>query len=280
MLSHAVYALLAGAHAHGSAPLPTDCRNNTAPEYAAGGQLRVMSYHIHYNTIAADQQRFYEGFVAQFGALFNPSTYPGFEVHQCPFGPNYGSNSFDYVCSLEGPYQEHSVGVGEGPWAGPQRAFFIPDEHIDAAWAWAQANKGVMDVLKHPNTGCMHDDHSLRANWDSTLRDLCDAPLADDDEAAPVAGCNGTCAAMTARFDCADYFAPGKAMAGLCDKTCGFAPSNPTISILNFPCNVPGSGCNDSIYPGPPSCGCTLPLPDDAPGHSCKGCIPSYVPPS
>ena len=37
MLSHAVYALLAGAHAHGSAPLPTDCRNNTAPEYAAGG---------------------------------------------------------------------------------------------------------------------------------------------------------------------------------------------------------------------------------------------------
>ena len=62
----------------------------------------------------------------------------------------------------------HSVGVTEGgsPWSGPQRAFFIIGEHIDAAWKWAQANKGDLDVLKHPNTGCMHDDHSQRARWD------------------------------------------------------------------------------------------------------------------
>ena len=240
-----------------------------------------MSWHIHYNTVASDQERFYSAFIAEFGALFNPAIFPGFEQHQCPFGPNYGSNAFSFICSLEGPYGAHSVGVGEGPWAGPQRAFFIPDVHIGDTWAWAQAHKGALDVLKHPNSGCMHDDHSLRARWNSTLRDLCDVPVADDDEAAATpAGCNGlSCATLTAKYDCAAYFAPGGSKAGLCDKTCEFAPSNPTISVLNFPCNMPGSGCNDSDYPGPPSCGCVLPLLSDDPKYSCKGCIPSFVPP-
>ena len=106
----------------------------------AGGNLVVMSYHIHYNTVASDQERFYQAFIKEFQSLFNPAQYPGFEANQCPFGPNFGSNAFQYVCSLEGPYQEHSVGVdalGGSPWAGPQRAFFIPAAHIGATWAWA-----------------------------------------------------------------------------------------------------------------------------------------------
>eukprot|EP00937_MAST-01D_sp_MAST-1D-sp2_P000568 g568.t1 len=266
-----------------AAALPTDCRNQTAPEYSPGGELRVMSYHIHYNTIASDQQRFYEAFIKQFQHLFNPEQYAGFEANQCPFGPNFGSNTFAYVCSLEGPYQEHSVGVagtlGGSPWAGPQRAFFIPTAHIDDAWAWAQANKGDLDVLKHPNSGCMHDDHSVRAEWNSTLRDACPRS-ADDDEAgglgAPAGAtpdCSKTCAELMQSFDCSQ-------LAGLCDKSCGNAPANPTISILNFPCNVPGTGCNDTKYPGPPACGCSdsLPLPDDAPGNACKGCVNQYTP--
>lgn len=52
----------------------------------------------------------------------------------------------------------------------------------------------------------------------------------------------------------------------------------PTISILNFPCNVPGTGCNDTLYPGPPSCGCSLPLKSDAHTDSCKNCVSSYYP--
>ena len=140
--------------------LPTDCRNQTASQ--EGGKLRIMSYHIHYNTITSDQQRFYQGFISEFEQYFNPEQYPGFERNQCPFGPNFGSNAWKYVCSLEGPYQEHSVGVGAGaggsPWSGPQRAFFIPTQYINETWAWSQANKGLLDVLKHPNTGCMHDE--------------------------------------------------------------------------------------------------------------------------
>lgn len=42
---------------------------------------------------------------------------------------------------------------------------------------------------------------------------------------------------------------------------------------------MPGTGCNDTLYPGPPSCGCTTPLKSDAPSDSCKNCINSYYPP-
>ena len=57
---------------------------------------------------------------------------------------------------------------------------------------------------QHPNLnpGCMHDDHSLRANWQ--------LPEWEDDGDAPV------------------------------------------INILDFPCNMPATGCNDTIYEGPP----------------------------
>ena len=262
--------------------LPTDCRNQTAHGMPGqdDGKLEVMSWHIHYNTITSDQERFYDGFIAEFKHLFPPTTFPGFDENQCPFGPNFGSNTFEYVCSLEGPYQEHSVGVsvsaevGGSPWSGPQRAFFIPLEHADAAWKWAQDNKGELDVLKHPNTGCMHDDHSIRALWNSTVRDKC-----DDSEYASYCE-SKTCAELTKTYACADYYAPGKSFAGWCDKTCGYAATDPTIDIANFPCNMPGTGCNDTIYGGPPACGCSdsLPLPDDSPANSCKNCINQYTP--
>jgi len=262
--------------------LPTDCRNQTAKGMPGqdDGKLVVMSWHIHYNTITGDQERFYEGFMSKFGQYFNPEQYAGYEKNQCPFGPNFGSNTWKYICSLEGPYQEHSVGLGDTklggmPWSGPQRAFFIPSEWIDEAWAWAQANKGELDVLKHPNTGCMHDDHSVRALWNSTLRDKCDI-----DEYAGYCQ-DKTCAELTKTYSCAEYYAPGKTYEGWCDKTCGYEATDPTISVLNFPCNVPGTGCNDTEWPNQnPACGCDsqLPLPDDAPEDACKGCTNQYTP--
>merc|ERR1712151_342124 len=50
----------------------------------------------------------------------------------------------------------------------------------------------------------------------------------------------------------------------------------PIINISNFPCNMPGSGCNDTLWPNePPACHCgtQLPLPDDSPENSCSFCI-------
>ena len=197
--------------------------------------MRVMSWHIHYNTNTTSQQLFYNAFIAKFAALFPPTQAHGFTKHQCPFGPNFGARDWKYICSLEGPYQEHSVGVTlkGSPWNGPQRAFVVPPAYIDEAWVWAQANKFEADVLKHANTGCMHDDHGLRAEWNSTLRDKCS--LKDS-------GCKGTCGELIKQYPCDKFYGPGQQFAGYCDKTCGFAPSNPTINTLEFPCNMPGTG--------------------------------------
>lgn len=214
----------------------TDCRGETAPEFDPSGRLRVLSWHIHYTTNTSDQERFYNAFVEEFQALFPPTDVGNL----CPFGPNYGLDTYEYICSLEEAYEEawaveralefeKANGVGEeesklggSPWTTPQRAFFVPLDSIDVTWAWAQANRGYLDLLKHPNSGCMHDDHSVRALWNAT------------------------------------------------------SETAPTINVLEFPCNVPATGCNDTIFSGPPSCGCDVPVEDDSPESSCANCLRYY----
>ena len=194
-----------------------NCRNRTWSD------LTVMSWHIHYTTNSSDAQRFYSAFVKQFSKYF-PS-----DGRKCPFGPNYGSNAYPFVCSLEADIFDTQIvarNVAGDPWSVPQRAFFVPVQYKVEAWAWAKENVGGSDILLHANTGCMHDDHSLRAEW--------------------ILG--------------------------------GGRSSSPIIQVLEFPCNVPLTGCNDTKYHGPPSCGCSTPLKSDAPSDSCKNCVSQYTP--
>ena len=155
-----------------AAAAPTDCRNHTWTQ--DGGDLIVMSWHVHflYNTSA--MKPFSDAFKAAFEADFPPAG------AQCPFGPNYGNNDYPYTCALEDcdpadanfesaegrSFRETGVGVGGSPWNDAQCAFFIPTKHIAKTWAWSQKHKNGVDLVKHPNTGCMHDDHSLRLLWD------------------------------------------------------------------------------------------------------------------
>lgn len=208
-------------HAHSL----SDCRNQTFGSNKAGN-LSIMSWHIHYNTNTTGQRLLYEAFMTEFYDSKKFAFPPGTSV--CPFGPNYGAAEYPYACSLESPY-EHWGGdnvafahVGGTPWTGPQRAFFLPNKYIDEAWKWVVANRFETDVVRHPNSGCMHDDHSVRAVW-----------VAQDPAKVPV------------------------------------------IDITNFPCNSPGTGCNDTLFDGPPACNCAakLPLPDDSPQNSCEFCI-------
>jgi len=199
--------------------LPTDCRNQTVVE--DGGKLPTMSYHIHYTTSKGSKKEmktFYEAFSAKFADKFS-------STKQCPFGPNYGaytSSTFPAksICSLEGALEfeiAEGVDLKGSPWGQlDQRAFFIPIEFIDEAWEWSKANRQDLDIVKHPNSGCMHDDHGLRKVWAGTAR---------------------------------------------------------TIYTLQFPCNVPATGCQDNDYQGPPSCGCDGERSSDAPKDSCKNCI-------
>lgn len=139
-----------------------------------------------------------------------------------------------YERTLDFERRHHHLGsssiVGGSPWAVPQRAFFVPLSIVDEAWEWTvrEENRGFCDVLLHPNSGCMHDDHGLRGTW----------------------------------------------ILGPASK------SDPTISTLGFPCNMPATGCNDNNYEGPPSCGCDTPLDSDAPDDSCKNCVVNYAPSS
>jgi len=230
-------------------PVNNDCRNRTWE--LDGGDLVVLSWHIHYTTNTTAQDIFEKAFTEKFIDLFPPkierSDWQSSRL-QCPFGPNFGSNAYKYVCSLEDdPYMQTIVNqtsddadglsptqLGGSPWTGPQKAFFVPYEHIEETWRWAKANRGYVDIIKHGNTGCMHDDHGLRAEW--------------------VLGEASTV--------------------------------QPTIATLEFPCNVPGTGCNDNYFMGPPACGCSadLPLKSDAPTDSCGYCIsidtahPGYEP--
>lgn len=201
--------------------LPSDCRNQTVEE--EGGLLPLMSYHIHYvrNSSASsdkkEMKRFYEAFVAKFSDKFQSDIL-------CPFGPNYPTYSSDTfpsktVCSLEralGDELAVGVDVQGNPWGHLyQRAFFIPKEFIDDTWEWSKENRGAVDIVKHTNTGCQHDDHSVRALWE------------------------------------------------------GASHSLPT---LEFPCNMPGTGCYDSDYSGPPSCAtcCEIPGFDAFVVHQCS----------
>jgi len=217
----APFALIALALAPASAwDLPSDCRNETLAE--EGGRLPTMSYHIHYTTdnssAQSDMKRFYEAFLQQFADGFP-------QEKQCPFGPNYGAYSSDtfpsgYFCSLEGAMEfELAAGldVQGNPWGSlSQRAFFVPIERIDEAWEWSKENRGLLDIVMHPNSGCQHDDHGLRKTWAGTEH---------------------------------------------------------TIYTLQFPCNLPATGCMDSDYPGPPSCGCSDERQSDSPADSCENCI-------
>mmetsp|Transcript_15943 Transcript_15943/g.37135 ORF Transcript_15943/g.37135 Transcript_15943/m.37135 type:complete len:245 (-) Transcript_15943:141-875(-) len=215
----------------------TDCRNETAPEFEEGGKLRVQSWHIHYVRNTTDMERFYDLMVEKFSYAFSPT-----QGALCPFGPNYGLDTYEYVCSLEAAYEEewamelnhkynletygstHPI-LGGQPWNDDQRAFFFPLAYQEEAWAYSQEIQGGLDLVLHPNTGCMHDDHSVRSNW----------VVSPYQEEAPI------------------------------------------INIMEFPCNYPATGCNDTaLDSNPPSCLCSTPLDSDAPEDSCQYCTRYY----
>merc|ERR1712000_63485 len=186
-----------------------------------------MAYHLHYVTdsrATPSQQdkvmmkTFYEAFVAKFSDKFLSDKF-------CPFGPNYVWYSSDLfpsgaVCSLESALEFEltaGVDVQGNPWGQAwSRSFFVPIDLIDEVWEWSKANRLQLDVLKHPHTGCMHDDHGLRGVWEGTAHHL---------------------------------------------------------DLLEFPCNVPGTGCQDLDYSGPPSCGCEGARASDAPEDACENCV-------
>ncbi|CAE8606874.1 unnamed protein product [Polarella glacialis] len=186
-----------------------------------GGDLEVMSWHIHYLENISDFARFREEFIAHFRHLF-PANGSAFGT-DCPFGAHYASPTYPHMCHKPG-------GCSSGtscPFNVPHEFLSLPVHHVSEAWEFAQKIQGFVTLMLHPNTGCNHDDHSKRIIW---------LPL------------------------------PGQNSPGL-------------TSLLAFPCNRPGTGCNDSaVAPnGRPNCGCTKELPHADSSRSCIACAPMLV---
>ena len=138
--------------------LPFECKNQTYN--FDGGNLIPMSWHIHYLLFDGSDgfYNFCTAFEEKFAHYFDP------ESPRCPFGPNNVGNSYKYICSFEFGSANYCTNFTEksNPWNDPQRAFHIPVEMIEETWEWAKNNKNGMDLFRHPNTGCMHDDHKVR----------------------------------------------------------------------------------------------------------------------
>ena len=136
---------------------PFECHNETYN--IEGGNLITMSWHIHY-LLFENSDGFYNfcmAFEEKFAQYFDPQS----ESPRCPFGPNNVGNSYEYICSFDMDYCTNFIEKSD-PWSDPQRAFHIPVEMIEETWEWAKNNKYGMDLFRHPNTGCMQDDHKVR----------------------------------------------------------------------------------------------------------------------
>mmetsp|Transcript_8883 Transcript_8883/g.14077 ORF Transcript_8883/g.14077 Transcript_8883/m.14077 type:complete len:411 (+) Transcript_8883:111-1343(+) len=211
--------LVWGVQGHGP-DYAQSCENRTWT--LDGGDLEVMSWHIHYFENVSDFARFREEFIAHFRHLF-PANGSAFGT-SCPFGPNYASTAYLQMCYIPGDCDPSP----RCPFTISQEHFNIPVQHVSEAWEFAQKIQGSVTLMLHANTGCMHDDHTKRIRW------------------LPLPGMN----------------TPGVAN-----------------DALSFPCNMPGTGCNDSaVEPGgPEQCGCTRDLPHTEQSQSCKNCIPMLV---
>jgi len=172
-LSRAVVcsAFLGSALSHSALPdgYPADCRNLTWNLHGDGGPLRVMSWHVHYNTNTSEFARFYDLFVSHYSSMLSP-----FGV-KCPFGFDAGEPDYLYFCSLDDPPSVNRKAMditllaaqSYGPFSTPSRAFWVPERFGEEVFRWASAPavRVTLDVLLHPNTGCMYDDHGPRASW-------------------------------------------------------------------------------------------------------------------
>ena len=129
-----------------------DCRNRVWQQ--DGGDLIVMSWHIHFTTNASDLLRFQDAFTERFIDLFPPTIEDiNWQSNrlQCPFGQNMGGNAYKYVCSLNEdnytvdpkPSGRRLLQKAGGPWSVPQMSFHVPLEHIEETW-WLYPND--MDV--------------------------------------------------------------------------------------------------------------------------------------
>merc|ERR1712060_949309 len=59
---------------------------------------------------------------------------------------------------------EPGVGLA-APFVVPNWPVYVPMDRFAEAMPWISQHRGDLDVLMHPNSGCMRDDHEYNAMW-------------------------------------------------------------------------------------------------------------------
>jgi len=110
-----------------------------------------------------------------------------FGISDCAAG--HAVDTEDRLCSFPVDATGGQPYPAAQPFVTPEFAFFVPLEKYAAAVGWMMLNRGVFDVLVHPNTcgwSCAPQDHLLSSLWMGTPWKV-KFRLSDDDAAATVA---------------------------------------------------------------------------------------------
>jgi len=68
-----------------------------------------------------------------------------------------------WMCEF--PYDDAPGTECAMPFNSKTAAFSIPVDRFEEAVGWIMLNRGTYDVLVHPNTGCMLNDHLEWGLW-------------------------------------------------------------------------------------------------------------------
>merc|ERR1712146_520286 len=66
---------------------------------------------------------------------------------------------------------EPGVGLA-APFVVPNWPIYVPIDRFAEAMPWISQHRGDLDVLMHPNSGCMRDDHEYNAMWSGNKREI------------------------------------------------------------------------------------------------------------
>eukprot|EP00091_Calanus_sinicus_P020725 TRINITY_DN584_c0_g1_i1.p1 TRINITY_DN584_c0_g1~~TRINITY_DN584_c0_g1_i1.p1 ORF type:complete len:238 (-),score=78.59 TRINITY_DN584_c0_g1_i1:357-986(-) len=123
--------------------------------------LDIDSWHLHYvynDSSEATADTFTERFVEQFRDYFPCRGHS--LLYSVPTMVDRLYRIFVFLGGGKGP-----DGGAHGPWDDPEYGFFIPLKYVTETLGWATINRAGLSLMFHINTGCMADDHTIRAFW-------------------------------------------------------------------------------------------------------------------
>eukprot|EP00750_Incisomonas_marina_P028654 INCI6805.1.p1 GENE.INCI6805.1~~INCI6805.1.p1 ORF type:complete len:199 (-),score=18.31 INCI6805.1:67-663(-) len=130
--------------------------SGTACSSAAENNIPLLSYHVHVlfwpsnNDSTAAAMKLQADFIEAFDLVGKPN---------CTFQAGDPAANVTEICAFEVDWEP------AGPFLTAQYSFFVPRPLLTDAWGFAVQNRGKLDILVHPNSGCEVEDHTSWALW-------------------------------------------------------------------------------------------------------------------